>query len=250
VLAVLHGLLTIPAHLLLRRPPTTAAASTTAATAPHAGSGRGAGTAAAVRDRAFWLVVAAFVAHAAAVATIGVHLVAYLIELGHPPALAATIAGGLGVLSVTGRLVTTGAQRRWTTSTVAATVFLLQAAAALALPIVGSHTAGAILAVLGIGLGFGVATIARPALLADRYGITNFATISGILTVPLVTTKAIAPLAAAALHQSTGSYTTTAITVGLCCATAAGGLILAARLGHRPPLFTDRSVDRIGKALV
>ena len=55
----------------------------------------GAGAVAALRDRAYLLLVAAFVAHGAAVATIGMHLVAYLIELGHSPAFAATIAGGL-----------------------------------------------------------------------------------------------------------------------------------------------------------
>jgi hypothetical protein len=67
----------------------------------------------ALRDHGFWLLAAVFVAHGAAVAIMSVHLVAYLIDLGHPSAFAATVAGGLDILSVTGRLVTTGAQRRW-----------------------------------------------------------------------------------------------------------------------------------------
>jgi len=167
-----------------------------------------------------------FVAQGGAVAVIAVHLVGYLIDLGHPPAFAAAIAGGLGVLSVTGRLIWTGAQRRWPTTTAVAAVFAVQAVGAVALPAVGASTVGAIAAVLAFGLGFGVATIARPAILADRYGTTGFATISGLLAVPLIITKALAPLGAALLYQVTGSYTAVAVAVAAACALAATGLAL------------------------
>ena len=71
------------------------------------------------------------------------------------------------------------------------------------------------------GLGFGVGTIARPALLADRYGAAGFATVSGVMTVPLTVTKALAPLAAAALHRLSGSYTAVAVCVAVACTAAA-----------------------------
>jgi hypothetical protein len=115
----------------------------------------------AVRDRGFWILTAAFVANTAALIAPSVHLVAYLVELGHRPAFAATIAGGLGVLSVPARLITTGAQRHWPTTSVVATI-TLQAAGALALPLVGATTVGAVAAVLAFGLGFGVATSHDP----------------------------------------------------------------------------------------
>ncbi|WP_237110113.1 MFS transporter [Nonomuraea sp. MG754425] len=67
----------------------------------------------ALRERPFWLLAAAFLTQTGAVSVMGVLLVTYLITLGHPPVFAAGVAGLLGVLSVTGRLVTTGLQARW-----------------------------------------------------------------------------------------------------------------------------------------
>jgi hypothetical protein len=83
-----------------------------------------------LRDGRFWLLTLAFVANAAALSALSVHLVAYLIEAGHPATFAATVAGLLGVLSVTGRLATTGLQRRTRPATVVAAVFAVQALAA------------------------------------------------------------------------------------------------------------------------
>jgi len=117
------------------------------------------------------------------------------------------------VLSVTGRLATIAAQRRVPAATVVAAVFALQAAGAAgaagaaALPLPAGATAGAVGCVLAFGLGFGVATIARPVLLADRYGTEGFATLSGLLATPLTLAEALAPLGAAALRSVTGSPT-------------------------------------------
>jgi MFS family permease len=228
VLAVIHGLLTIPLHLLVRRPPAGSRRTAIPPAPPAASrSGRRGPLAGAMRDRGFWILTAAFVAHTAAMVTLSVHLVAYLVELGHRPAFAATIAGGLGVLSVTGRLLTTGAQHRWPTTSVVATVFTVQAAGALALPLVGDTTVGAGAAVLAFGLGFGVATIARPAILASRYGTVGFASLSGLLAAPLNVTKALAPLAAAALHTATGGYGAVAGAVAACCLLSAAGIAVS-----------------------
>jgi cyanate permease len=98
---------------------------------------------------------------------------------------------------------------------------------------VGHSRLGAIGCVLGFGLGFGVATIARPAILADRYPITVYATISGILAVPMTIAKALAPLAAAALRNATGSYTSTALGVAGLCVLAATALLTVRHLDNR-----------------
>jgi len=111
---------------------------------------------AALRDRGFWLLVATFVAQGAATATVAVHLVAYLVDLGHPVAFAAAVTGLLGVMSVTGRLATTGLGRRWSTASVTAVVFAVQAAAMGTLPLLGNSRAGAAACVTLFGLGFGV----------------------------------------------------------------------------------------------
>lgn len=183
-----------------------------------------------MRDPRFWILAAALIAHGAATSTIGVHLVGYLTSRGHPATFAATAAGLLGVLSVTGRLVLTGARRRLPVTTIVATVFAIQAAAVLAMPLAAGTRVGAIVTVTGFGLGFGIASLATPALLADRYGTTAYATIAGRLAAPVTVAKAAAPLGGAAVLHTDGGYTLLLGAVATCCVLAATGM-----LTHSPP---------------
>src|SRR6185436_11285144 len=195
ILAAVYATIAVPLHAaVVRRPPTgtpTARRSTAAQ--------RRVPVRAAVRDGRFWCLAVAFVAHAAAMSTMTVHLVGFLVHSGHQPTFAATVAGLLGVLSVTGRLLLTGAQRRIPLHIAVAVVFAIQAVAAFSLPLVGAHRVGTVIAVTGFGIGFGVASLATPGLLADRYGTTAYATVAGTLATPVTLAKAGAPLAAAAL---------------------------------------------------
>jgi predicted MFS family arabinose efflux permease len=232
VLALVHGAVTVPGHLLVRRPgrvPSTVERRDRRVVAV------------ALRDPGYWALAVAFVASNAAIATITVHIVAYLVDLGHSPGFAAGIAGLLGVLSVTGRLATTAGSRRVSPAVATALVFLVQAVAAAALPMAGRSQAGAVVCVIGVGLGFGVSTIARPAILADRYGTAGYATIAGILSVPLTVAKALAPLGAAALHDATGEYTAVAAATAGLCLVAALALLGFRHLGAvRDPLVATR----------
>jgi len=79
-------------------------------------------------------------------------------------------------------------------------------------------------AVIGFGLGFGVAAIARPVLLADRYDTRRYAAIAGVIVVPMTIAKAGAPLAAAALHAASGTYTGVLLGAAALCSLAAGTL--------------------------
>ncbi|GLY95527.1 hypothetical protein [Actinoplanes sp. NBRC 103695] len=133
-------------------------------------------------------------------------------------------------LSVAGRLLTTGLQRRYRTTTVTAAVFSVQAVAALLLPVVGASTGGAIGAVIG----FGVATIAKPVLLAERYDTRRYATLAGILVVPMTLAKAAAPLAAAALHTTTRSYAPAFTAVAASCALAAAAVASVGAHARKP----------------
>jgi hypothetical protein len=160
---------------------------------------------------------AAFVVQAAAGSTVGVLLIAALQEFGQPVTVAATVAGLLGVLSVTGRLVTTGFARRRGMTEVTAVIFGVQAIGVIALPHVGHAVGGAVACVIAFGLGFGVATIARPVILADRYGAARYATLAAVMMVPITLAKAFAPLMAATV--STGASFTAA---GAACAASAG----------------------------
>ncbi|GAA4908749.1 MFS family permease [Nonomuraea thailandensis] len=179
----------------------------------------------ALRERPFWLLAAAFLTQTGAVAVMGVLLVTYLIALGHPPVFAAGVAGLLGVLSVTGRLVTTGLQARWPVALITAVMFGLQGLAAVLLPMVGRGAVGAVVAVVLFGLGFGVGTIARPALLADRYGTAAYASLSGALAMPILVAKAVAPLVAAGIAQVAG-YPAVMGVVAAACALGALSLVV------------------------
>lgn len=191
VLAALMGIITIPVHALF----------VPARGGPHARHrlhGTGASVGEALRDKRFWLYGAAFVAQAAAVSAVGVLLVTYLRHRGHAATVAAFLSGLLGILSVTGRLVTTAASRRRGMATATAAVFAVQSVGIVMLALVGRSIVGAAACVVAFGLGFGVATIARPAILADRYGTSRYATIAAAMAVPITLARAFAPLAAAA----------------------------------------------------
>ncbi|MEV4088877.1 MFS transporter, partial [Nonomuraea fuscirosea] len=129
-------------------------------------------------------------------------------------------------------VVTTGLQTRWPVATITAAMFALQGLAAVLLPLTGRGVAGAVVSVVLFGLGFGVSTIARPALLADRYGTTAYGSLSGALALPITVAKAVAPLLAAGLAQVAG-YPAVMGAVATACAFGALCLILYARTTTR-----------------
>ncbi|GAA4249506.1 MFS transporter [Dactylosporangium darangshiense] len=222
-LAALYAAVAVPLHATVVRAPATRHGN-----APRPGHpDRAAAVRAARRDARFWWLAAAFVAHSAAMSAMTVHLVGFLAGRGHPPTFAATVAGLLGVLSVTGRLLLTGAGRRRPLTTLVAGVFAVQATAAAALPLIASSRFGAVAGVVAFGIGFGVASLAAPALLAERYGTAAYATIAGTLNTPVTLAKAAAPLAAAALSTVAGE-TATLLAVAAACALAALGITAAA----------------------
>ncbi|WP_433007942.1 MFS transporter [Kribbella sp. CA-294648] len=182
-----------------------------------------------LRDPGFWLLAVAFVLHSAALAVIAIHLVLYLISLGHSPALAATLAGLLGLLSVTGRVVATVSLRWLPMATTTAGILVIQGVAISLLPLAGRHLAGAIACLVLFGLGFGVASIATPAILLDRYGATGYATIAGTLATPVLIARAAAPLGGALLAATAG-YRPLVLLVAAACIIAGALLALVRRL--------------------
>jgi MFS family permease len=184
-----------------------------------------------LRDAGFWLLAFAFVLHGAALAVIGVHLVTYLTRLGHSPTTAASLTGLLGLLSVTGRVVTTILRRWLPIASITAMIVTLQGVALGLLPAAGHSVTGAAGCLVPFGLGFGVASIAKPAILLDRYGDHGYATIAGILGTPTTIAAATAPLAAAALATALG-YTPLVLTAAAAC--ICSGLALAATRRSRP----------------
>ncbi|MET8054135.1 MFS transporter [Streptosporangium sp. NPDC005286] len=218
VLAVIYGAAAIPLHAFVVRRPARAGRR------PVTTHERAQVVKAATRRRPFWLLVIAFTANGGAAAVMSVLLITYLIHLGHSPVLAATLAGLLGVLSVTGRLLTTGLQRRLPAALIAAAIFALQGVAAALLPPAGHTVPGAIGCVLGFGLGFGIASITLPHLLLQRYDTSAYASLSGRIAAFSVADKALAPLGAVALAQAVG-YQWVMAAVAVACAIAAFALV-------------------------
>jgi predicted MFS family arabinose efflux permease len=175
-------------------------------------------------DAGFWLLVVAFVLQNAGQSVMAVYLVSYLIRLGHAATLAATLAGLLGLLSVTGRVLTTVAMKRWSIASITAGVFAVQGVATALLPVAGRSVAGAAACIVLFGFGFGIAAIAIPAILVDRYGATGYGTISGTLGTPVSISRALAPLGGALLAAALG-YHTLVLIAGL--ATIASGFSIA-----------------------
>jgi MFS family permease len=185
----------------------------------------------ALEDRALWWLAAALVAATLATTTVTVHLVAYLREQHYSAAFAATWTGLLGAGSVGGRILVTVLGRRWQLATVTAVVFAVQAlAVALLLGVPGP--AGVVGFVALFGLGVGLISLARAALVADLYGVAAYASINGVLALPLTLARAAAPVAAAALHTATGSYRLVMVAVALCSLVASLAMARAHRLGR------------------
>ncbi|RJQ77840.1 MFS transporter [Pseudonocardiaceae bacterium YIM PH 21723] len=219
LLAVLFGAVVIPLHVLavpqVRRSAAVRRAAADRRLLPTV-----------LRDPGFWLLGLAFTVHGGAVAIAAVHTVSYLIALGHPATLSAAVAGLFGAMSVAGRLLVTRLSALLPIATLTAVIMALQAVAIVVLVFTGRSIWAAAVCVLVFGLGFGVATIARPVLLAERYPTAVFATVSGVLAAPMILAKAFAPLGAALLLATFGGYLPMMLVVILACLMAAGALWL------------------------
>ncbi|NUR69339.1 MAG: MFS transporter [Hamadaea sp.] len=214
-LAAILGATTIPLHFV-------AVPKGPATSRTHAHASR-AVIAQTMRRPRFWLYAVAFTANSAVVTTLGIQLVSILRDLGHSTTVAAGIAGLIGLLSVTGRIAITALQRWMQPVGVVCGLFGVQACALALLPFVGRDTMGAVLCVVTVGLGFGVATVTRPALVAQHFGTTHFGTVAGMLNTSGAIGATTVPLAFAALRGAAGSV----VPVEVCASLfALAGLLL------------------------
>jgi MFS family permease len=173
----------------------------------------------ALGDRALWWLAGSLVAATLATSTVSVHLVAYLREQHYSPGFAATWTGLIGAMSVTGRIVVTVLGRRRALAAATAVIFAVQAVAvAILLGMPGP--AGVVGFVVLFGLGVGLISLVRAALVAEVYGVAAYASINGVLALPLTIARAAAPVAAAGLRTTTGNYWLV-MTAVACCSVAA-----------------------------
>jgi MFS family permease len=196
VLAVILAAVTVPLHaLVLRSAPPAPAHPEVRAVAAGAGD--------VLRTGGFWMLSGAFfLAQFAGIGTV-VLAIPFLLERGHSAEFAAFTIGLFGISQIPGRIVFAALAGRLTAAWSIAVVFGLGAAGiavAVALDSAAAVVAGFVL----LGMGNGMATLARATVIADRYGQAAYGTISGVAASVTIGARAIAPVGAAAYAAALG----------------------------------------------
>jgi hypothetical protein len=187
-----------------------------------------------------WLI-AAFSLQAAIYGTLVVHAVPLLIEAGHAPVRAATMAGAFGIFQVVGRLLMLAWWERVPVAWRVGGLIGGQVIAVLAL-FVASHEAAVWIFAVSFGASNGLLTLARPLAVAEWQGTMGFGAASGRLATWAQSVRAIAPLLASMLHGASGGYVAVS---GALVIVGIAGIISARRAEgcrRRPPEYFDVSV--------
>ncbi|NJN17979.1 MAG: MFS transporter [Oscillochloris sp.] len=247
-LALMLGLITIPIHaLLLRRRPEdlgllpdgeTAPPGTTTSVRPTETS-IAAGVA--LREMRFWLLTFAFAASTITGVTMIVHMIPYLIGLGHDAGFAATVAGLFGLMSLFGRMTIGPLGDHFARHWVTAALVGMQVVGITILISFGASAAGALVYIALFGAGSGTLTIMRAALLAEQYGPAHYGTINGAQNLALTGARTIAPVGAGLLVAALGGYSALLwglvglLTLGIGAVVLAGALEIPGRVRRLVP---------------
>lgn len=205
----------LPHALFLREPVQPSTGSGTPSIAPDPtgspGSGnpieRSVGARDALFDPVFWWMTLAFMCGRAPMAAIVAHLPALLVDQGESAALAAVLTGSIGALSVLGRILMTIAARWGSFAGLLAAVYAVQAGGLVLIALVPTRAA-VIVFVIAFGIGFGTTTIAKPVMVADRFGPLAYGTIAGYTAAVVTIGEAASPIAVGLARDSAGDYRT------------------------------------------
>lgn len=217
LLALLLGAVTVPLHALVlrRRPsdlgwqpdgearPTPRQEGESAAPAPR----KPAGTTlqGALRTRFFWLFTLAFALAVLSGSAVRVHFIPFLIDRGIDPAQAALAAGSIGIMQVVGRVLFAPLDSRLPGTLLMSIIFGLHMLALLVL-MGGTAFVLVIPFVAFFGASAGMRTLVRPALLAERFGISHYGRIASINSIFLTLAATVAPFVAGLLYDAAGNY--------------------------------------------
>lgn len=221
LLALILGLITIPAHALgLARPwnpPRSPRQPPAEATGPRARLSPS-------RQPAFWVMAAAFTLAAFTVYASVVDLVPLLTEHGISLRAASVVLGIGGAGQVAGRLFWAPLSIRSTLLMRTVVVFALVGLTTAAFAVIPGPLV--ILAVVSFlsGMARGVLTLLEAVAVSDRWGTTDYGRLNGLLTAPVMVASAVAPFAGSVLAVALGSY---ALAFAVMAATAFAAAILA-----------------------
>jgi predicted MFS family arabinose efflux permease len=213
-LAVILGVITLPAHWFGLRHPWTAHRRER-----RDGEQRGDSPSVA-RTRPFILLAVSLSAVAFAVYATLVNQVPLLVERGFTPELAALALGLGGIGQVTGRLSYGVLAARTSPVTRTLLVIGFVALTTALLGIVPGPEAALITAAILLGVGRGMFTLIQATAVSDRWGTQGFGRLNGLMSAPGLFLAAVAPFAGAALAELTGGYDRAFLVLALLAAVA------------------------------
>jgi predicted MFS family arabinose efflux permease len=221
VLALVLAIVTVPLHAVTLRQappaPTPRRAVTPVASARDA-----------LRSQSFWLLSGAFFLATGAAIAFTVQGIPFLLERGYSPSFAAFSIGVIGVSQIPGRLLFAPVAERLPAPWGTVALFVL-IAAGIGLIVGVDATAAVIAGLILLGIGNGMATLARATVIADRYGAAAYGTIASVAASATIGARAAAPVAAAAYAAVVG-YSALLVTLGAVAVLAAA---LAYAAEHR-----------------
>jgi MFS family permease len=193
ILAAVLAIATVPLHALVLRPGPTQPAHTSGSTL--AGD--------AFRSLPFWLLSGAFVLASLSTIAMTVFSIPFLLERGHSAAFAAFAVGLIGVSQIPGRVLFGPLAARLPRAEAIASVFALIAIGITVVVTVRS-TAAVIVGLVLLGMGNGMATLARATAIADLYGAGAYGTIASVAGGMTTAARAAGPFAAAVYAAAVG----------------------------------------------
>jgi MFS family permease len=195
ILAAVLGAITVPLHALaLRRAPRPRRAAPSRSSVP-AGQ--------ALRSVRFWLLSTAFFLGTFTGIAMTFHAIPFLLERGYGAPFAAFAVGLIGVSQIPGRAVFALIGARLPAELRISAVFVL-IAAGIAVMVGVDATALILAGLVLLGMGNGMATLARATAIADIYGGAAYGTINSVAAAGTTVARAAGPVAAAVYAAAVG----------------------------------------------
>jgi len=218
VLAIVVALVTVPIHAVVL-----------AGTVPVERARAHRGRPPELAEPRFWKLTAAFALAGVASMGASVLLIAYLVDEGWHLSTAALAGGTLGLMQLPGRIAFGRVADRFHRATLT-TALLTVPGVGLLLLIASAGGPLVWVAVAVLGFGQGMATLLRPVLFVDLWGIERFGSISGASATPATIARAVAPLGASVVVAATGRYW---VAFGLLAVASVGAAMLSRSVLHR-----------------
>ncbi len=180
-----------------------------------------------LRQPAFWIIAAGLTAQASVTTGLSVHLVPLMTDFGLDAVFAATLFGGMVLLTVPVRLLAGYIADHVRPSRLPAVLGALLILEGLAIGSFALNPSFAtMLVVIGaLGVAAGAPMVLVLVLCAELFGRSGFATVQGNLMMVQVPGTMLAPIVAGYVHDFIGSYVP--VVAGFCVLLVAGGAGLA-----------------------